>query len=96
MKRKKKVFFFILSGNTRTSFGKSGAKDSNLPILPSLNVKSNFLIHSCGVLSRESRIGCMSWEVREAYLCIQLKEPIADNIRHQTTHEFPKVVYCVS
>ena len=44
----------------RTSLGKRGARASNLPILPSLNVNSSFLIQSCSVPSSASRIGCMS------------------------------------
>lgn len=44
----------------RTSFGNRGASASNFPMFPSLNVKRSFLIQSCGVLSSESRMGCMS------------------------------------
>ena len=44
----------------RTSFGNSGAKASNLPMFPSLKVKSSFLIQSYSDWSRSSSIGCIN------------------------------------
>lgn len=71
----------------RTSCGKSGASASNLPMLPSLNVKSSFLIHSCGVPSSASNIGCMSWITR-----IVQQPTHKPGMKRSTTYEFTKVV----
>ena len=45
-----------------TSFGNSGARASNLPMFPSLKVKSSFLIQSNSDWSRSSSIGCINYE----------------------------------
>lgn len=45
---------------SRTSCGNSGARASNFPMLPSLNVNKSFFIHSRAVPVNASKIGCIN------------------------------------